>query len=356
MERFRIHFHLETYSLSSNDDHDGAVASLDCLETFEPHRLCPGGWLQTLSIKTLSPDLDVERWPGAISIKIQDDHRPPDTMTGYYLPPKSDEICKPTVLLFHGMGGHALSGYMQSIAGTLLGDGFPVVLWNHRGSGDSSTQCTHYHHPGKTDDIERLVSYVIRELPRVSDCGINAVGFSLGANAMLCYLAEQGDDCVIGAAMSISAPLDMEITSKNLRKGSNRLFDRYLLKKQRDEVLRPGADISESERQIVRNASSVWELDDQFTAKRFGSGGASQYYESNSAIHVLDAIRTPTLLLHAMDDPVVDTRVFSQRRWTDDGPLFAALAASGGHTGFLGNDGKRWHEQCAVNFFNWRLR
>ncbi len=312
--------------------------------------------MQSLSIKALRPDLDVNTWPGTARIDICDDRTPPDTLSGFYLPPQLDEPGKPTIVIFHGMGGHALSGYMRSMAVTLLENGFPVVLWNHRGAGGSGSECSHFHHPGYSDDIRRLVSHLQSRHPQRIEHGLNAVGFSLGANPMLRYLAEEGDDCPIDAAVSVSAPLDMEITSRNLRNGWNRIFDKYLLKKQRDEVLRPSADLSGEERKAVKKASTVWEFDDKFTARRFGFAGAEEYYQANSAIHVLDNIRTPTLLLHAMDDPVVDHQVFSQREWTGEGPLFAALAESGGHTGFLDEDGNRWHEQCAVAFFGWQLR
>jgi predicted alpha/beta-fold hydrolase len=81
---------------------------------------------------------------------------------------------------------------------------------------------------------------------------------------------------------------------------------------------------------------------------------AANYYQQNSACYWLDDICTPTLLIHAADDPVVDIEVFLPRDWTNKRPLYAALAESGGHTGFLDRDGNRWHEECAVRFFDWR--
>ncbi|QEG40943.1 YheT family hydrolase [Roseimaritima ulvae] len=341
--------------MSEHSESTGAVAALDCLSPFVPHRWWRGGWLQTLSIKMLSKDLQIESWPGSTLIRIPDDRTPPDTLMGHYLPPKQPRGDRPTVLLFHGMGGHAKSGYMQSIAAKLLDHGYPVLLWNQRGAGSSRSECSHYHHPGYTDDIRRLLKHLRDKHPQYIEHGVNAAAFSLGANPMLRFLAEEGDACPISAAVSISAPLDMKITSKNLRNGWNRVFDRYLLRKQREELLRPQAKLSDDERQAVKRASSVWELDDQLTAKRFGYDGAEEYYQANSAIDVLDKIRTPTLFLHALDDPVVDNDVFEQRSWSDDGPLFAALVQSGGHTGFLDREGKRWHEQCTVEFFDSRL-
>ncbi|WP_442505575.1 YheT family hydrolase [Novipirellula sp. SH528] len=328
-----------------------AISNFEWLDPFEPHRCCPGGWLQTLSIKTMRPDLDVDHYEGCVAFDVPGDQTPPDVLSGYYLP-AADVTNKPTVILFHGMGGHARSGYMRSMAERLLDADYPVVLWNNRGAGSSARNCIRFHHPGYTDDIVLLVEYLHQQRPEWTRNGLAAIAFSLGANVLLRYLAETANESAFRAATAVSAPLDMETTSTNLRSGLNRLFDRYLLKKQRDELLREGAQLTDDERKSIKNASSVWQLDDQFTAKHLGFDGAKEFYRENSAIYVLDKIQTPTLLFHASDDPVVDEAVFTNRDWITDGPLYPALAASGGHTGFLDRQGKRWHERASIRFFD----
>ncbi|GAA5508580.1 YheT family hydrolase [Novipirellula caenicola] len=328
-----------------------AISNFQWLDPFEPHRWWPGGWLQTLSIKTLRPELDVDRHDGCVAFDVPGDQTPPDVLSGFYFPAPA-ETSKPTVILFHGMGGHAQSGYMRSMAERLLAADYPVVLWNNRGAGSSARNCMRFHHPGYTDDIALLVKYLREQRPEWTQNGLAAVAFSLGANVLLRYLAETEGDAAFRAASVVSAPLDMETTSMNLRNGLNRIFDRYLLKKQREELLRESAELTDDERRAIQEASSVWELDDQFTAKHLGYDGAKDFYRQNSAIYVLDKIKTPTLLFHASDDPVVDEAVFTDRQWTTSGPLYPALAASGGHTGFLDRQGKRWHERATVRFFD----
>ena len=328
-----------------------AIRNFEWLEPFEPHRWCRGGWLQTLSIKSLRPDLDVDHYEGCVAFDVPGDQTPPDVLSGCYLPvPRPTQ--KPTVIVFHGMGGHARSGYMRSMAERLLAAGYPVVLWNNRGAGSSSRNCIRFHHPGYTDDISLLVNYLHEQQADWTRNGLAAVAFSLGANVLLRYLAETEGNCAFRAAAVVSAPLDMETTSINLQSGLNRIFDRYLLKKQCEELLRESAELTDEERKAIQNASSVWELDDQFTAKHLGYAGAKEFYRDNSAIYVLDKIRTPTLLFHAADDPVVDETVFTDREWSTEGPLYPALAASGGHTGFLDRQGKRWHERATIRFFD----
>lgn len=113
------------------------------------------------------------------------------------------------------MGGKALSPYMRSMAGHLNGCGFDVLLWNHRGAGRSAETCSYLHHPGFTDDVRRLLSYLYDERRRWTQNGLACVAFSLGANLLLKYLAEDKQHSKFDLAVSISAPLDMAITSRN---------------------------------------------------------------------------------------------------------------------------------------------
>ncbi|KLU06013.1 Hydrolase, alpha/beta fold family functionally coupled to Phosphoribulokinase [Rhodopirellula islandica] len=333
------------------DDSTPSARRIDSIEPFDPHPLCRGGWLQTLSVKWLNPQLDLQSRPDAIAISVPDDHTPPDEMSGYYFPATQNSGSKPLVTIFHGMGGHALSRYMRSLGQRLNTSGFDVLLWNHRGAGRSSSNCSRFHHPGLTADICHLTEHLKAERSDWTRNGLACVAFSLGANVMLKYLAESGSKSNFDAAVSVSAPLDMSITSRNLQTGSNRVFDQYLLNKQRDELLRSSAKLTEKERGTLESVSSVWELDDEFTAPRFGYEGAEAYYADNSAIDSLQRIRTPTLLLHAKDDPVVVPDVFEGIEWENNVALHPILCDSGGHTGFLDRNRQRWHESAAIAFF-----
>ena len=329
------------------------IERFDSIEPFQPHPLCPSGFMQTVSVKWNRPDLDPENDLRCTAFDVEDDQTPPDVMSGFYLQPELDvEPERPLVLVLHGMGGHALSGYMRSIAERLLSAGYPVLLWNNRGAGGSARRCKRLHHPGYTDDLRRLIDWLTDHQPRWIRRGLYSVAFSLGANLLLKYLGETGSDSRIAAAVSVSAPLDMETTSQQLRTGINRVFDKYLLKKQRDELLRDNADIDDEERNVIRSVRSVWELDDQFTGPRLGYDGAKEFYRENSAIETLDGVGVPTLVIHADDDPVVDPDVLSDRQWADGGPLFPAMTPRGGHTGFYAADGSRWHKNTAVRFFD----
>ena len=332
------------------DSETRAIRRFDGIPPFKPSWWCCGGWLQTASVKVFRPTLSLETRSDHQCISVPDGHSPTDQLIGYFFPKTSTQLDRPLVIVFHGMGGSALAGYMRSICQRLNDEGHDVILWNNRGSGRSAKTCSRLHHPGRTDDIRLLLNFLTDQRPEWSQNGLAGVAYSLGANLLLKYLAESGIESKLDVAVSISAPLDMEITSRNLGKGMNRAFDRYLLRYQKEELLRDTAELSSDQRDVIAQVKSVWELDNQFTASLLGYDSAEAFYAANSAVHTIEQIRTPTLLLHAEDDPVVDRHVFNGINWDDNHCLHPAMVASGGHTGFLDRNGNRWHEEATVAF------
>ena len=333
-----------------NIEADLSPGRLDWLPLFDPHPLYRGGVIQTLSIKTVRADFSLDDWPGCREIEVEGTEQPPDTLGGYWLPASGDRRRGMTVLVMHGMGGDAGSNYMLSAAGALLRSGHDVLLWNHRGAGKTGSTCRKLHHPGATDDVQLILNHLAAG--QIGDQQpVAAMAFSLGASLLLRYLAEDRDDNPLTAAVAVSPPLDLAITSRSLHEWRNRPFERYLLHQKRNELLREAADLTERERQTLRGVRTIWDLDDQVSAPHLGYDGAEAFYAEVSAIERMDQIRTPTLMIHALDDPVVDPQVFEGRDWQSGNELFPVMLPTGGHTGFIQSDGTRWHEAAAVAMF-----
>ena len=98
---------------------------------------------------------------------------------------------------------------------------------------------------------------------------------------------------------------------------------------------------------------TIWEFDEAFVAPRGGFADALDYYAQSSAIHRLDAIRVPTLVIHALDDPWIPVRSYRDRDWSEDSAARLLLAPGGGHVGFHGRGSPiPWHDRCIQLFFD----
>jgi predicted alpha/beta-fold hydrolase len=99
---------------------------------------------------------------------------------------------------------------------------------------------------------------------------------------------------------------------------------------------------------------TIREFDERYTAPHHGFLGATDYYHRASALRVVAAIRRPTLVLSAADDPVVPPAQFADAAVRDNSAITVELPRHGGHCGFIAEPAhgtpRYWAEERAVSF------
>jgi predicted alpha/beta-fold hydrolase len=261
------------------------------------------------------------------------------------------------VLLLHGLEGSINSHYVGGVLLEAARRGWGASVLIFRGCGTAPNVARRFYHSGETSDLAFAFATLRERWPAAR---WNLVGVSLGANVLLKWLGERAAnvDRRIVAAAAISAPYDLEAGARKISSGASRIYDLSFLRSLRRKALAkleryPGL----FERARVERARTVFEFDDAVTAPVHGFGNASDYYARSSSISFLPAIRVPTLLLSALDDPFlpeeVATRAAAVARVNPS--LTVELHAHGGHVGFV--SGSPWRpfyygEWRAFDFFD----
>ena len=254
----------------------------------------------------------------------------------------------PVVVLVHGLTGCEDSLYVRASAAHLLAQGYRVLRLNLRGAGPSRPLCRAQYHAGRSEDLR----IVLRQLdPTLTADGVVLVGYSLGGNVVLKYLGEEGASVPVTAAASISAPIDMAATAVQMMRRRNAAYHGWLLRRMKSESLAPAAEVSPEERRAASRARTVYQFDDSFVAPRNGFGTADRYYALSSGEQFLPAIRIPTLVIHAGDDPWIPMAPYRRVDWRANGHLVPLLPSRGGHVGFHGAGRSiPWHDACLAMF------
>lgn len=273
----------------------------------------------------------------------------------FHQPELADE--DPLAVVLHGLEGCSASGYVLQTVNELAACRIRAVAMNFRSCSGAPNRLPRGYHAGETTDLDAVVGWVRDRYP---DAPLGAVGFSLGGSVLLNYLAEQGDGPPgVSAAAAVSVPFDLAAGADALERGSGRIYGRYFVRKLgrklalKAEQLGPVCDLEHAGR-----ARSVREFDDRVTAPLFGFRDAADYYARSSATRVLDRIRTPTLLIQALDDPFlpeasVPVEAIGRNPW-----LVSGITPRGGHVGFLAGTVRRplfWAEREAARFLAARL-
>jgi uncharacterized protein len=247
----------------------------------------------------------------------------------------------PLVVLFHGLEGSARRGYAIHVYRELAGYGIRSVGLNFRSCSGETNRAPRMYHSGETEDI-RFVLKLLRERQPTTPLGI--IGFSLGGNAMLKFLGEEGDAApmLVAAAAAVSVPYDLDAGARHLETTTmgafyTRRFLKTLVAKTmaKAELVGPHCDLGR-----VVAARTFREFDDAATAPLHGFESAEDYYRRSSSGPYVASIRVPTLLLHAEDDPFIPFRCFPHDAVAANPSVSVIVHRRGGHVGFI--DGQPW--------------
>ena len=242
----------------------------------------------------------------------------------------------PLVCVFHGLQGSIKSTYARGIFYHLCKHGYKVLFMHFRGCSGEPNRLARSYHSGHTDDILYLLDIVSE---RFTAPNYFAVAYSLGANALLKYLGEVGQNTVIQKAVAISPPLVLAEGANRMNSGISRIYQWHLVSKMQKALatkkLRyPQLDIPGD----IKNQRTFWEFDNTFTAPLNGFRDVHDYYEKASSRPWLGKIQIPTTIIFAEDDPF-----FTRDCIPSDGELSPSvefeLSQRGGHVGFVGSDG-----------------
>jgi len=321
------------------------VSSLD-LPPFRPRFPWLTGDLQTLANK-LRPQAARNDAASSERLRLPMDDGSGDTLLATLDRPPTDNG-GPALILIHGLTGSESSAYMLNTARHFLALGHAVVRLNLRAAGPSRPLCGDIYYAGRTQDFRA----VLRLLPAdLTARGLVAVGFSLGGNMLLKYLGEEGASAPLQAAVSVSAPVDLSATCQYMMRPRNWLYHRYIIAAMKREATAEGARLTAAERSAIMAANTVWEYDDRFIARRHGFAGAEDYYDKNKALRFMPAIRTPTLVIAAADDPWIPMSIYRGVDWTANPALVPLLADGGGHVGFHAAGSQiPWHDRAFESF------
>ena len=322
--------------------------------SFRPRFPWLGGDLQTLHNFLTRPQHGLDKWPGErLELAMRDGSG--DRLVARLQRPGEGRY--PLVVLIHGLTGCEDSIYVRGSAAFWLARGYAVVRLNLRGAGPSRPLCGDQYHAGRSADL-RDVLLALLGVPSVNfDAGLFLVGYSLGANILLRFLAEEAKAYPVVAAMSVSAPIDLKAAQQRLMNARNWVYHRYLLGRMREEALATPRKLSAAERAAIVGADSVLAFDERVVAPRNGFGGAGDYYRQCSGQRFLPAITTPTLLVHAKDDPWIPSLAYEEVDWSAHPALSLQLTTAGGHVGFHDRGSMpAWYDLAAEAFFDEKLQ
>lgn len=300
---------------------------------FQPVWWAPGAHIQTIVANFTTPEnVDCTR----VEIETPDD----DFLE---LDIIDMENRKPVVALFHGLEGSSERYYIRNLMNTLKDEGFSSVALNFRGCGSRLNKQKRMYHSGETQDYATLFKWMNTHFPNRQ---LFAVGFSLGANALVKSLGEEGTGHPVCRAVAVSPPYDLAEGAINMNRGFNKLYQSRFLKSLVEKAnlkRRIHPDIPKF------TGSSIWDFDDQITAPLHGFRDARDYYTQCSSAQFYEHVRKPLLVIHSKDDPLCPLKYAPHDVLSQSPVIDTIFTKAGGHLGFLSSP-KGWLNRTIMHW------
>jgi len=262
----------------------------------------------------------------------------------------------PLLLVFHGLEGHSRSRYSLALASHARAHGWACAIAHFRGCGGELNRAPRFYHSGDSAEIDWIVRRVQADHVRAAGgkpSPLYVAGISLGGNALLKWLAEQGSAAtsLVQAAVAVSAPLDLAAGGASLSRGLNMIYTRMFLKTLKPKCLakleqHPGL----FDRDAMLAARDLYEFDNVVTAPLHGFRDTDDYWARASAGPHLSGIAVPTLVLNARNDPFMPGTAL---------PTVASAAVrleypeEGGHVGFVATAARGGNDWLPRRVFSW---
>ncbi len=263
-----------------------------------------------------------------------------------------DRAARPAVLLVHGLGGWDLAAYGLATGALAYAMGWHVVRMNMRGAGDSARVYAGLYNAGLDLDLVAAMAAVAAHTPR-----IGVIGFSLGANLALLAVGRSGALVPPGGGerrgrvaaarpRRLRRPAGVGRPTGPTRPTSCATSATRIATAR---ALRP--DLYEAGGEMRPRTLREW--DQMITAPHGGYVSGEEYYERSSSGPHVAAIRHPTLLLAAEDDPLIPGESVTKWPLPASGVVVREMLPTGGHVGFVAPThapGRFWAAERAMAF------
>ena len=266
---------------------------------------------------------------------------------------QSGEINK-LVILSHGLEGNSTRQYILGMVSLLNQNGYDCLAWNYRSCSGEMNSTSKFYHSGATYDLKLVVARALEK----GYTEIDLMGFSLGGNLTLKYLGETGGnlDARIKKAVVFSVPMDLKACSLSIIKPENRIYMYRFLRtlkpkiEQKSRIFPNTINVKD-----YRHVKTLYDFDHIFTAPLHGFEGADHYYQQCSSMHFVENISIPTLIVHALNDPIVPYASLPLDLVSSLPNVGFEITKHGGHCGFRPSflsNGNYWSEHRALEFIS----
>ncbi|XP_073305685.1 embryogenesis-associated protein EMB8-like isoform X2 [Primulina huaijiensis] len=246
----------------------------------------------------------------------------------------SEDDATPIIVMIPGLTSDSASPYMKHLVFNTAKHGWNVVVSNHRGLGGVSVTSDCFYNAGWTEDVRDVINYLHEKYYAAP---LFVVGTSIGANILVKYLGEDGENVPVAGAVAVCSPWDLLIGSRFIcRRLVQKLYDRALT-----IGLQGYAQLHETRYSRLANwegikkSRSIRDFDTHATCLVGNYETVDTYYRRCSSAAFIGQVSVPLLCISALDDPVCTREAIPWDECRANKNIVLATTQHGGHLAFF---------------------
>ncbi|XP_002971512.2 embryogenesis-associated protein EMB8 [Selaginella moellendorffii] len=261
----------------------------------------------------------------------------------------------PVLIFLPGLTGGSHDSYVKYLVSRVRNIGWHTVVFNSRGCSDSPVTSPKFYSASFTEDLRQVVRFVAYRFP---ESRIYAVGWSLGANILVRYLGQEGENCILSGAVSLCNPFDLVVADEDFRKGFNNIYDKSLATSLRTIFRKHAALFEEIGGEynipLAANAKTVRQFDEGLTRVSFGYRSVDEYYADASSSKSIEHVKVPLFCIQAANDPIAPNRAIPRAAIKENRNCLLVVTPKGGHLGWVAGQnapfGNPWTDTVVVEY------
>lgn len=239
------------------------------------------------------------------------------------------------LIISHGLEGDSERHYVKGMVKLFNSRKIDVLVWNNRSCGGEINLMPILYHHGASYDLDTTITHVLKNHSYEE---IFLTGISMGGAQTLKYLGEKGLDLPvqIKRAAVYSTPCNLLSSANTLKVRGNTFYKKRFLGKLKVKIKAKAEQFPDLiDLGLLESVRDFDSFDTLFTAKLHGFKDAQDFYLSVSADKWMPFIVIPTLVINALNDPLLGPDCYPFKLAESKAEIILEMPKRGGHTGFV---------------------
>ncbi|MCF6359629.1 MAG: alpha/beta hydrolase [Cyclobacteriaceae bacterium] len=253
------------------------------------------------------------------------------------------------IILSHGLEGDTQRHYIKRFAKYFYDQGWDILAWNYRSCSGEMNRLPKFYAYGDTQDLSAIVNHVLTfDYKRIV-----LAGFSMGGGLVAKFLGTTTVSKRITHGLTFSVSCDLKNSVEEVEKIINTLYKKVFINKLKNKLKLKAIHFKEFSSLPIEQVQSFANFHNLYSIPFHNYNSLEDFYAKSSSKPYYKNITVPTLMLNALDDPILGAKCYPYEEANKSSRLFLETPEYGGHIGFSIKGSKHsYMELRAEEFLN----